>query len=299
MSNGDKYKAAFSQVHTAVDIEMTINNQKTRQVHRFSRRMAALIAAACLLLALSATAFAMNFFGLRDLVLHVGGEEDAGYPLELISMQGYSDSSEYKAIAEWTEFCNGYDKDGSLLAKVGNGPTGLDEKYDLYLVYTQEMADKLDQIMSKYSLKLHRTIDFYSGEELFERAGLDDFLDSPNTPYGGYIYEDGTFLFEGYVTFEDVQDTVNYQFMNCEKGSFTDVALNIGDADDYEEWAYETDSGVTVNLAIGTSKCLITADMGGSFVVVNVLAGTGSCDGGMTASSLEAFADTFDFSGLK
>ena len=86
--------------------------------------------------------------------------------------------------------------------------------------------------------------------------------------------------------------------MDCKKGVFTDTLLNIGNADDYTEWSYQTSSGVTVCLASSPSKCLIFADLKDSFVTVNVLAGTAEDSGNITPENLQELADSFDFSML-
>lgn len=317
MNIRELYKATFSQVHTEVKIEME-DFKMMKPVHRIKKRILLLAAAVCLVVAGSVSALATNLFGLKDLVLnsrnegtvHVGdpgtvpeaeGSDTPVYklpmpsPMDLISLQGYSDSKEYKAIMEWNAFCESYDQDGALLAKVGNGPTGLDSKYDLYLVYTQEMADKLDEIVTRYGLKLHKTLDLIDADVFFDRVGKGDFLGEGNTTYGGYIYEDGTFHMEGFAVVGEI--IMDYQLMNCMKGSFTDVYLNVGDANAYDEWTYTTASGVAVSLSLGPTKCLVIADLGESFLTVNVLCGTD--DQGVTASDLENFANTFDFSALK
>ncbi len=321
MNDMETYKAAFSRVHTAAKIDME-DFRTMRPAQRMNKRIAILAAAVILAVACSATAVAANLFGLKDLVLKdesggaavspVTGQNmypdlsEDGEPIgdmDMISLQGYPGSKEYKAVAEWGAFLAGYDQDGALLSAVGNGPTGLEDKYALYLVYTREMADKLDEITSKYGLKLHSSMEIVSGaEELFEKAGTGDFLGTANTPYGSYIYEDGTFHIDGGAVIGSGL-RIEYQFTDCKKGSFTDTMLNIGNADDYEEWSYETASGVTVSLALGPSKALVIADLGGSFMTINVLAGTEESfldrSGKLTAADLEVFADTFDFSALK
>ena len=89
---------------------------------------------------------------------------------------------------------------------------------------------------------------------------------------GGYAYNDGTFHYDGQVALTSGK-LVDYQFGNYVKGTFSDVSLNVGDADSYREWAYETASGVTVSLALGDSKALVITDLDNSFVVINVLTG--------------------------
>jgi len=281
-----------------------------RSMRGINKRTVALAAGICLLLACSVTAFAANLFGLKDLILHEKNgvapavttgspaPDPTAQPTTLISLQGFSDSDEYKAAMEWASFLATYDPDGSLLAKVGNGPTGLPDKYSQYLVYTQDMADKLDEITAKYDLKLHASLTVFDTKaEFYAQAGLGDFLGPRNTMCSPYMYDDGTFHIDGTSAFPDGR-SFDYQIMDCKKGSFTDTLLNIGNADDYTEWTYQTDSGVTVCLAASPDKCLIFADLKNSFVTVNVLAGTAEGSGSVTPESLQELADSFDFSML-
>jgi hypothetical protein len=233
---------------------------------------------------------------------NVSGQQEAP-PAEMISLQGFADSNESKAVAEWTNFRDNYDQDGTLLDKVGNGPTGLDSRFDLYSVYTQEMADKLDEIVKKYNLTLHSSLTIIENtEELIQKAGTGDFLGSANTANSTYMYEDGTFHIDGSANLEN-GTAIDYQFMNCKKGTFTDTILNIGSIKNYKEWSYKTTSGITVILALSPKKSLIIADLGEAFITVNVLAGTdyGFLDeeGKIIASDLEALADSFDFTLIK
>lgn len=301
--------AASFQVRAAVELKEE-DLYMRRSVHRAKKRIVILAAVICLLLACSVTAFAANLFGLKDLILHENngvapavttgspGPDTSVQQTTLISLQGFSDSDEYKAAMEWASFLATYDPDGSLLAKVGNGPTGLPDKYSQYLVYTQEMADKLDEITAQYHLKLHTSLAVFDTKaEFYAKAGLGDFLGACNTMCSPYMYDDGTFHIDGASAFPDGR-SFDYQIMDCKKGSFTDTLLNIGNADDYTEWTYQTSSGVTVCLAASPDKCLIFADLKNSFVTVNVLSGTAESSGSVTPESLQELADSFDFSML-
>ena len=102
MDRIDQYKATFSQVHTAVSIEME-DFKTVNSTHKAKKGVVALTAAFCLILVCSATAYAMNLFGLKDLVLNKDSNEptsqisngtadnsaEAGKPEEMISLQGY------------------------------------------------------------------------------------------------------------------------------------------------------------------------------------------------------------------
>jgi hypothetical protein len=292
------------------------------------KRIVTIAAAAALVTALTVTALATRFFGIRDLVISSGA---AGSPAvsaadpspvqtetaaaaapspsqspkqDLIVLQGYPDSPEYKAAAAWNTFCAGYDTDHKILDQVGNSSNEYTEKYPMYLVYSKDMADKLSQIADQYGLKLHTSMTIVeSADALYKTAGTGRFLDGAvggsSGMLGGYVYNDGTFHYDGQAVLSG-GIVIDYQLGNYIKGTFSDTYLNIGDAGAYKEWQYATKSGVTVSLALSDGKALVIADLKTSFVTVNVLSGTSGAllpgAGTITAGQLEQFADSIDFS---
>lgn len=281
------------------------------------KKFISIVAIAAVTAALGITALAARWYGIRDLVFKDSGNEAAitensdisdsatdveastdGYVKEkadLIVLQGYPDSNEYKASVEWNLFRAGYDTDGKLLSEVGNGSNEYTEKYLLYLVYTKEMAEKLEEIVAKYQLKLHESITVVSsGEELIKEANVGQFIKDANTVLSGYVYNDGTFHFDGEALLKNGRK-IDYQFGNYVKGTFSDTYLNIGDASSYAEWEYKTGSGQKVSLALGDTKALVIADLKNSYVVINVLSGNSM----ITVDDLQEFADCFDFSQIK
>ncbi len=299
---------------------------------RSIKKIVCIAAAAALIMALSITALATHLFGIKDLVIKSDGkgtvtesgvaasntdgktEAEAGTAIpgsdkkieeqerDLIALQGYPDSNEYKAVQEWNAFCAGYDTDHSILNKIGNSLTEYNEKYPMYLVYTQEMADKLEEIIAKYGLALHKSMTIVeSSEELISKADTGNFLENANnTVMGGYVYNDGTFHYDGEAILKN-GSKIEYQFGNYVKGTFSDTYLNVGNADSYKEWLYTTSSGVKVSLALSESKALVIADLGDSFLTINVLTGTGrnellEAKKSITDENLQEFADLFDYS---
>ena len=71
--------------------------------------------------------------------------------VELLSLQGWFGSPEHQAAADWQDFLNHYD-DGGALDAIGNGDTGLSDRYLPYGVWTQEMAETLDTIAGSIRL---------------------------------------------------------------------------------------------------------------------------------------------------
>ena len=145
--------------------------------------------------ALSATAVAEDWFGLRQAALpQEGSGSGVEENVELLSLQGWFGSPEHQAAADWQDFLNHYD-DGGALDAIGNGDTGLSERYLPYGVWTEEMAETLDAIAAKYNLALHQDNTIYDDTAAF-LAVTGPFLD-PALIYPGYAYPDGTFQCDG------------------------------------------------------------------------------------------------------
>lgn len=314
--NQELYTDTFSQMHSSV----CFNKEELRMKKRRKQIMRMGVAAVSLTVALGlgATAYACDFFGLKDMIINkpeVTASVEPGNPTDTpasedidytqgdtISLSGWADSKEGKAVSEWTAFLDTYDQDGKVLEQVGNDPTGFEEKYGMYFVYSQEMADKFDEIIDKYGLKMHESMDiFEDNKDLIKRVG-GNFLGRKNKVCGGYIYNDGSFQYDGEAYLHNGKK-VNYQFSNLKKGIFTDTTLSIGDSNDYTEWNYKTKSGVRVYLALSKTKALIITERKHSFVAVNVLAGTeeGFLDGDdtITKKDLQEMADSFRYNILK
>lgn len=245
--------------------------------------------------ALEELADKMNFDALEDSHMSELAFDSYFASGETISLSGLSEGPEAKALAEWKAFCAGYDVDGSILAELGNGVFREEgrEDWSMYAVYSREMGEKLDEIVSRYGLKLHTEINFISGQEMEYRVG-GSFLEDCEL-YWGYIYENGTFLLEGDAALFGC-GTVSFQFIRNVKGTFEEASLSIGLAEDYEEWQYTTACGEKVLLSMGPQKALIFADFADCMVTVNLLCGS---SGGMTKEGLEELADKIGFKVLK
>lgn len=294
MSNRDFYRETFSQVHSSAQIRWE-DFAQTRKPRRKKpvRRLWLLAAVLALLAALSIGAVAAHLLGLQDLLLPQNQPAPSGQPSvqeQQLSLSGYISTPESQGLAEWNAFLSSYDPDGAILNVVGNYIDPELAQYSCYLVYTQEMADKLEEIATKYTLTLH------TWNHVVEDQGewislLGDFL-GDNTAYSGKIYEDGTFHYDGYLTTSEGRE-LNYQFRRSVKGALNDVYLPVGDLSAYEEWYYKTGAGWEITLDLGPDRGFLLTDLGDSFVFVNVLAGT---DQGITKQDMKDLADSFNFS---
>lgn len=314
MTNREFYQETFSQVRGTEEIRW--EDYAVRKRRRSLKWLVTPAASIALLAALSALAVAANFFGLRDVLLpeqgrvYVTDEQGIVVPgafeyKDFVSLSGLADAPESRALAEWQAFRDGYDRDGAIIAEIGNSPTGFEEDYGLYSVYTQEMADKLEEIIAKYDLKLHSWMEDVLPGTWPIAAG--DFCGENVTPYTGYIYENGTFRFDGGAELGAGElkgyGTIEYQFSRSVKGTFDEVTLNVGNLSGFEEWDYQTAGGTLVTLGLGErNRSLILADLGDSFILVNVLTGRQGDDtfssGPIGREELEALADSFLYSAL-
>lgn len=250
----------------------------------------AVAASICLLIVLPVSAMVNNWFGIRDLFV-----PDPINKYNIISLSGYQESPEAEALREWNEFLENYDTDHKILNDLGNAVFAAEGRDDwfMYSVYSYEMGEKLDEIANKYGLKLHNDVNTINRDELMYRVG-GNFMDTVKG--GAYIYEDGTFHFEGDIEL-DGYGTIGFQLVRKVKGTFDESYLNIGQFEDYEEWQYITSCGEPVLLEMGSHQTsLIFADYEECFISVNVLAGI---EDDLTKEDLQDLADQIDFSILK
>ncbi|MBR0446595.1 MAG: hypothetical protein IIX23_04790 [Oscillospiraceae bacterium] len=270
-----------------------IFKQKGKYQKKLAKSTVMLVTVLCLLVVFTGAAFATKLFGLKDTLVDT---KDPGIKSE-ISLAGFSGSKEFMAAAEWKAFEESYDPDGSILAQLGSDDPQIDEKYMHYSVYTQEMADKLDEITTKYGLKLHTSFVLGDLNTLTAKLIINDdteFSDNPrNTALDGYMYDDGTFSYDGIFDASVGRLSVDYQFRCTVKGIFDSVSLNIGDIADYREQVIVTDSGTELVAALSEYKSVLLAQFDACFVTINVLGGT---DMGITFEDLKDLANTFDFS---
>ena len=232
-------------------------------------------------------------------------------PTQLLSIQGVH----MDALAEWVEFTNSYDRDGTIMAEAerasheggpGN-PWDFPDNYHLtYGCYSQEMIDKLDEIVEKYDLKLlsaYTTCQRYEMSVMFEALGFDGMmLDSPKAKVeyaDGYFHLEGSFWLELFLTMEgehwkcdDEIVTVLYSV----KDYFDPRTSGILDFNNYTQWDYTRKDGRQVLLALSEGAARIYADTPEAMMIVS-LSGNTWIDGqqvNMTPEALEEIAELID-----
>lgn len=232
-------------------------------------------------------------------------------PTQLLSIQGVH----MDALAEWVEFTNSYDQDGTIMAAAdraskeggpGN-PWDFPDNYHLtYGCYSQEMIDKLDEIVEKYDLKLlsaYTTCQRYEMSVMFEALGFDGMmLDSPKAKVeyaDGEFHLEGSFWLELFLTMEgehwkcdDEIVTVLYSV----KDYFDPRTSGVLDFNNYTQWDYTREDGRQVLLALSEGAARIYADTPEAMMIVS-LSGNTWIDGqqvNMTPEALEEIAELID-----
>lgn len=255
--------------------------------------------------ALCAVAYAAGWFGLAQRITEpaeptsvslIIGEET---PVEgYISMNGIAGSPEAQAHAEWVAFHNEYVSQHSFSNDTDLSWLGGDELmescYMIYAAYDQAMLDKLLEISEKYNVKLHSQMYAPPTDAKFYKvSGCEPFVLSDNSLSPMYLYEDGSYKFEGYVSAGEQEHVLS--FIRGRKGVLDPSLTTVYDSSDYEEWQYVNASGDELNLARNTVPSQVTGDCGlfifcekGDYIFT-VFASAGSKE------QAELLADQFDF----
>lgn len=248
----------------------------------------------------------LDLFKREELWGEVSEKDIPKKEVDIITLGGIAGSPEYSACDEWKAYLDGYDTDGAISSEIGNGFAGLGEYELIYHCYTQDMADKLDEICEKFELsRLHGMTIVEDYAALCRQAGIGDICPGDDKAvkwdYGsGILYDDGTFCMDGKVAWKgsSLLCVTDYQFERTMKGSFNPVTLNVGKIEEYHEWDYVAGSGQVVLLVNSSFKALIIAERDNSYIVVNVLGDLQGDTFEMSDEMLEELADLFDFSAI-
>ena len=176
---------------------------------------------------------------------------------EVLTLAGIQGSRNYQAAQEWFAFKQEYDPDHSIIIELqseGRVPE-FPAEYAAYNIYTQEMKDKLDEIVEKYDLKLiGQTVPFRTEELVCKALGLEDIIVPGSNAvmdldYAGYqecgnLNMDFTVSIPGDVEHADQKTSCHVYYMH--KDAFTEDVISLGEMATWEEWNYTTTSGEEV-----------------------------------------------------
>lgn len=211
-------------------------------------------------------------------------------PLTLESLQS---SANYKASMEIKDYVQGYNATGDV-------DETLSEAYRAYGCRNTEMAQKVDEICTKYGLnKVGDGISPDTTEEMFTALNVRSMVKASGngdvTTSNPSYSADGNFEFWGATRVSGVDYAIEYRAYRAMKQTLSTAYWEIENTSDYQWSNYVTTAGTDVLIAVGQNNSLVLTDTGDSVVVIVVMnATTGDTQTGK--ATLEAFANTFDLS---
>lgn len=214
-------------------------------------------------------------------------------PTEPLTLESLQSSANYKASMEIKDYVQSYNATGDV-------DETLSEAYRAYGCRNTEMAQKVDEICTKYGLnKVGDGISPDTTEEMFTALNVRSMVrDSGNgdvTTSNPSYSADGNFEFWGATTVSGVDYPIEYRAYRAMKQTLSTAYWEIENTSDYQWSNYVTTAGTDVLIAVGQNNSLVLTDTGDSVVVIVVMnATTGDTQTGK--ATLEAFANTFDLS---
>lgn len=230
-------------------------------------------------------------------------------PITQLSVQGVN----MEALAEWLAFTNTYDQDGSIAlaadkaTKEGSAdsPWNFPDNYHLtYGCYSQEMVEKLDEIVAKYDLKLlseYIIFNWWESRALLDSLSIDGLLydDSGAEYWDGDLHLEGTFGITVCLTLDMdgwswERGCADYRYSL--KDYFDPATDSMMESRDYTQWDYTRKDGKSVLLVLNEGTARIYADLPEAFISIS-LDPVIRVDGEevpMTQAALEQLAELFD-----
>ena len=273
---------------------------KGKKIRR--RRGLVIRIAAALILAMSATAAASEYFSLRDMEI----EHPEGWGPTAVTTAGYNNSPLFQAAAEWDrylEFCPWGENEQDAEEQ--------SEEYKNYrevMAYSQKARERFDEILEKYNLRFpeYKTVIDNGLTGLCSHFGISEFI--PNCEEKGYAPVYAVYYEGGTLNLCDVSQTAEGEFFCYELNRYVD-GYNVRpieyvfDIESATEWDYVCEEGTSVHIALGPERTLITAGFENSFLCIFIRSGSentekteneyGTPD--LTQEKLEAFVEEIDF----
>lgn len=173
------------------------------------------------------------------------------YTQQVLTLAGLDGTHASQAAREWYAFCESYDPDGTIQKATWGKERELSEEYYGYGLYSQEMKEKLDEILTKYDLKLRgKQVEFQTNKLLFRALGMENVLNldseaQMNVSHAAY-YENGNLDLYFNISIPspngtDFEKTNGYLYYRPKDCFIPDTAV-LTEAQ-WEEWNYTTASG--------------------------------------------------------
>jgi len=277
-------------IGSARDVYIAAAMEEAAPVRRTSGRrilLVALAAALALLMMGCAVAYVLSLQelkiaekpGIRNFDEQGQWAEPTEVTEAVISLRGYPGSPNQLATREWYEFETTYDPEKQLMPE--GQPEGIgNSHYFAYGCYTQEMAEKVDEIAEKYDLKLlspEIVVQRYQIEVMFEALGIDGVCHEENTAQvttgAGYFYPEGNFKYEFELRLPEAENTWPYELwaelLYTQKDYFDPDYMGL-DTELYEQWNYVTTHGNEVLIAMSGRNVLFFAEQETAFLMARM-----------------------------
>lgn len=283
-------------------IEEMMQPAQSAKTRKHSGKWGWLIAALISLLLLSGCAM-LYMMSLNGLIL---GKESYSNDttgetgeISLLSLQGFSNSPNYQAAKEWMDFLNSYDTDKSILHSLSNEEVdSFSDEYYSYTCYTDEMANKIDEICEKYGLQKQGVPQYeQSWKNICHALQVNDLISVTSgirvENGSGYIYRSGTFMLEADIALSQSEDWNSFDIYCAAKTDFDDVYMVIVDMDSYEQWNYTRADGIEVLIAMQPYSAFIFAENTNYFFKAGL---TFTSESGINKESVEKLAENLNLS---
>lgn len=174
------------------------------------------------------------------------------YTQEVFTLSGLEGTPGYLASQEWFDFKQSYDPDLAIQGSVWGNYPEFPAEYDAYDLYSQEMKDKVDEILQKYGLKpVGAELEFRTLRNMLTALDIEKFQTAENNITVnvdmGHCYENGNFGLTLNFTWPEAADNeldstwgnLRWNRADC----FSDDLFAVQQTGDWREWNYETTSG--------------------------------------------------------
>jgi len=235
---------------------------------------------------------------------------------QVLTLSGLEGSPSHMAAQEWFDFlesCGGEDSIREKTLEAGSFPE-FAPQYDAYLLYTQQMADKLDELCEKYGLKLAgEQLDLRSTQELMRCVGIDHVM-MPQTYFTGLVtngtgYSGGNFDLSIHLNMLPGEGAwphnIFVHFIYSRKDCLSTDFWYLDTEKEWKQWSYATASGQSVLIlrAPGESDAYLIRDCGDAIMAAVFEPGYNPLTDDpdfepewMTDRQVEQVADAIDFS---
>lgn len=270
--------------------------------HRSYRKLTRTLLVAAIIIALFAAmcigAYALNLFGLKDLLMPTvkGWTSDNS---TVLSVQGLQNSKEFLAYQEFQTFYDDYKANDHYGDPV---PQEMDDwmkaHSSIYFCYTDTLKDKVLSICEKYDLKLRDSRYDNAGlENLSSYIGVDDIItaDGYDTSNAMFIaYNDGSFRLQNGITGLSC-GYVETDLRRNVKGYFSQGILDFPESVALIERSYTTSNGDNVLVLNAGTTAALVYDGDNAFVTMGIYIYD---EADIPDDALNVIADSINFKGL-